>query len=654
MITKLNKLKLITLFLLTCAISFFIVEFSISKMNLDFQNELDSYFQEKITIHFDYNTETKYKEDLLKKLCNQYDSMLYCIDYNSNDYSTYYIYTKSDHLQYKQYEIGSFFNGKNTYDIKKMSEKNFDMSNFIFLTNGDIDEIKNKLISYDYVNVYAEKGEHNVEQDSILNTILQKGSSYFLIIFILYIMIEVVFFEKKQKEYAIKRIHGVSVFDILKNKYLKDIYMLSLVYWIISLGYIFILGYNANDHLLLIAIAGIVYVFLIGIYFLISIVQYFCVSVLKIKNVLSHKINIMIYEMISLLFKFISIFFLTIQLTQFISQTYQYYIQNKGINEIASITENMVKIESFDANYNIENEQWEKILSDLHDLANSQNSLYVDAHNYINYDNNDMYNPLSYLKNAIRLNESTVSAFQIRDIHNNLVIFNKENRQENPILLVPIDLKDSNNLHVLLEKDISDYEIQYIQSDQKIYSFRPELSQYDNGWIENAIIVVDGNEDLYEYMIPIQGENLSKGFNDLLVQYDIDPVINIIQPYESFNQQMNTLQNDVVKMLFLSLFSLLLVYVILYQSILIYFKRDIKRTVVLKVFGKDFLERYNTYFELDICIYLIIGICFTLFGKTSHVFTLLSIYFINFIILFLIIRNIENKKILSYLKGDDV
>ncbi|WP_173553011.1 DUF1430 domain-containing protein [Sharpea azabuensis] len=116
---------------------------------------------------------------------------------------------------------------------------------------------------------------------------------------------------------------------------------------------------------------------------------------------------------------------------------------------------------------------------------------------------------------------------------------------------------------------------------------------------------------------------------------------------------MKWLKEDAVRYLVISIFSLLLVAIVIYQSIVIYFKRNMKRILILKVNGNFFVERYDIYFITDLSLFLIMGIISVFLGRPLNVVALFVIYLLNIIFLTSTLRHVESSKIITYLKGSD-
>lgn len=652
MTTKLFRLKNLIFIVLSCAISFCIIEYSRASMSIKTERSIDSYYQNHLQISFDYQSDAKERKKILLELAERYNLSFYSIEYNADHYKTYYFYNSL--IPLKTYQIGSLFNGKNVYDVKEWTDDSFTFGNYTLLSNEDLLKVRTELQNYQQIYIYDELGEeHYIEETPLIQDIIIYGLPYYFILFILYVMIQIALFEKKKKEYAIRKIHGFHVLQIYQLELLHNIFVFSLLYWLTSFVWMMMIGYSDNDHLLLFKLSGVMYGFCLLLGIAVDIVYCISIDLLNIKNTIMNKINVVAHQSISMIFKFMTLLFLSFQLTQFIGQTYSYMIQSQEIQKIKELTKNMVIADSFQGDYNISNEKWTKVIDNLTQLVDKEKGIYIDAHNYVDYQQEYGYDPLGYIEKSVRLNENAVALFHIQDRDGNPIVFDLKDRQQNPILLVPENKQDDLGLKKLLHSKVNNYQVLIIKSNQKIYAFKPELANQMNGWIEDAIIVIDGNIDLHRCMIPVEGNDLEASFYDLLIQYHLDPTINIIQPYETFNQQMMSLYNNICQSLFLSLFIIMLTCLVLYQSIMLYFKDQMKRILILKVHGKSFIERYDYYFMIDICLYLLIGTIMAITGNILNVIVVLLIYFINFIILSTYIRYIENKKILAYLKGDD-
>ena len=166
-------------------------------------------------------------------------------------------------------------------------------------------------------------------------------------------------------------------------------------------------------------------------------------------------------------------------------------------------------------------------------------------------------------------------------------------------------------------------------------------------------MIIDGSS-LNDALIPIKDKDIEMGFKNLLNAYDIDDKLLLkMRPADYFKEHMKWLKEEAMRYLVISIFSLLLAAIVIYQSIVIYFKRNMKRILILKVNGNSFVERYDMYFITDLSLYMIMGILSVILGRPHNVLALFVIYLLNIIFLTATLRHVESSKIIAFLKGDD-
>ena len=657
MITKLTTIKTTTIILMACVLSFFIIDFAARDMNGDFRDRLDSHFKDSLEISFDYRTKNDERKAILEYYAKKYHFSFYCYEYHSeNDSNFYFIYDPSNRITLKKYDIGGYFNRHYIHDVKAINENQYYLTNYNILFDGDKSAIEDAFSNMKDIRIKEEYNQHNhhVKGNSTFIFLLQTVSTYITILLIVYLIVELAIYEKQCKEYALKKMRGISVLTILKKTYINDFLAVSLLYWLTNLIFVFGLGYKGNDYSYILKMSAKIYGLLLIPFILIDVLESVGVRFLSIKDALKNRVNVVVYDAVSIAFKFVTVFFLTFQLVSLTSHAYDLYTQTRELNKIAQKTKYMMRIYGMDVRYDLSNDETVKVMNKFDQLVQDNGGIYIDASNYYTKDGGNPYGPLSYFKKAIIVNENAVSFFHIKDVKGKDIIIDKvKQRYLHPILLVPEDLKDDPKVQSYIKDSDLKYEVITIQSNQKIYSFRPELANRNDGWIINSIMIIDGSS-LNDALIPIKDKDIEMGFKNLLNAYDIDDKLLLkMRPADYFKEHMKWLKEEAMRYLVISIFSLLLAAIVIYQSIVIYFKRNMKRILILKVNGNSFVERYDMYFITDLSLYMIMGILSVILGRPHNVLALFVIYLLNIIFLTATLRHVESSKIIAFLKGDD-
>ena len=657
MTIKLSILKKLTIILISCVLSFFIIDFASRDLNGDFRNQLNAQFKESMEISFDYRTKNDYRKHILESYAKKYHFSYYCLEYRlENESNLYSVYDPSNRITLKKYDSGAYFNKHYIHDVRAMTDKQYYLTNYFILFDSDRSVIEEAFSNTKEVRIIEAsiQQNHHVEGSYTFVFLLQTALPYVIILLILYLMIELAIYEKQRKEYALKKIHGMSVFSILRKTYFFDYFSVTILYWLTNLIFVYGLGYNGNDNSYILKMSAMIYVLLLVPFILIDVLESIGVHFLRIKNALKNKVSAIAYDAVSIAFKFITVFFLTFQLVSLISQSYDLYMQTRELEKIAQKTKTMMRTYGMDVRFDLSNDETVRIIKRFDQLVQDNGGIYIDASNYYSTRGRSPYGPLSYFKEAVIINENVVSFFHIKDTKGKEIILKKDKqRYLHPIILVPENLINDSKIKAFTKGSDPKYEIITIQSNQKIYSFRPELATKNDGWIINPIMIIDGSS-LNDALIPIKDKDIEKGFKELLNKYDIDDKLFLkMRPSEYFDDHMKWLKEDAVRYLVISIFSLLLVAIVIYQSIVIYFKRNMKRILILKVNGNSFVERYDIYFITDLSLFLIMGIISVFLGKPLNVVALFVIYLLNIIFLTSTLRHVESSKIITYLKGSD-
>lgn len=309
MTIKLSIIKKLTIILISCVLSFFIIDFASRDLNGDFRNQLNAQFKESMEISFDYRTKNDYRKHILESYAKKYHFSYYCLEYRwGNESNLYSVYDPSNRITLKKYDIGAYFNKHYIHDVRAMTDKQYFLTNYFILFDSDRSVIEEAFSNTKEVRIIEAsiQQNHHVEGSSRFVFLLQTALPYVIILLILYLMIELAIYEKQRKEYALKKIHGMSVFSILRKTYFFDYFSVTILYWLTNLIFVYGLGYNGNDNSYILKMSAMIYVLLLVPFILIDVLESIGVHFLRIKNALKNKVSAIAYDAVSIAFKFIS------------------------------------------------------------------------------------------------------------------------------------------------------------------------------------------------------------------------------------------------------------------------------------------------------------------------------------------------------------
>lgn len=587
------------------------------------QSAMNNNSNNTLTISFKYGTTCEEKEDIAHYL-NKRNIQYYFSNY-VNDTSL--VYETSDVFPIKP-SINKF--GSPITDSQTITYKIIKNWNHIYeLTLLTYDQSVERYLNNN-PNIIIEKNNTHDENVSIsLKNIVVKYSFLYVVLLLSLILLKVLDMIDYQRHIGIYKLHGINSKTILyKIDHYEWINLLCL-YWFVCFFTDFIIGYNGNDHLVLLKYEGLLFLILLGLYVLIEGIFYLYISGHSIKQYITnnHLVDIKSYVLFG--FKVVVVGILCVMTSMLYSSITKAQYEYQILQSIKTKTQNMVIIDSFKGEYVTDEQGWSNILKKLQDFIESQDSLYVES--IASYDEDILHN----IPNSVRVNQNILDLFNIKDAHDHHV------HPKQQTLLVPLSRKEDPSI-----KDFGEgYTIQYIKNNQKVYSYSTHHKH--NGWLINPIIVIDENNDPYLYMIP--SHNINKNLN----KAGIPPVLNFIKPYNTLNEQLEELNKTIQKNTISIILTSILMLILIYEYIFFYFKKSIMKISVLKIHGISFLKRYKEYFMLESICYALLFIL-SLFITTLDPLMLIIILLIDLLLSLLLIYALEKNKVISFLKGDEL
>lgn len=572
---------------------------------------------------FKYGTSNEEKEDIAQYLDNR--NIPYYFSNYVNDTSLVYETSTSFPIKPSIKKFGSPLTGSQTITYKRIKNWHH-IYEITLLTN---DQSIQRYLSNDS-NIIVQKNTVHEEEYSIsLKDILMKYSFLYVVLLLSLFLLKVLDMIDYQKHIGIYKLHGINSKSILYQLDHQEWYSLVFFYWFVCLITDFMIGYNGNNHWILLKYEGLLFLILLALYALIEFIFYLYISSHSIKQYIvgSHLIDMKSYVLFG--FKVIVVGILCVMTSVLYSSISKAQYEYKTLQSIKEKTQNMVVIDSFKGEYVTDQQGWSDILKKLQNFIDSQNSLYVESQAQFNED------ILHNIPNSVRVNQNVLDIFHIKDINNHSI------KPQSQTLLVPLSRKNDSSI-----KEYGDgYAIQYIKNNQKIYSYSTHHKH--NGWLINSIIVIDENNDPYLYMIP------SHNINKKLKEAGIPPVLNFIKPYNTLNEQLEELNKTIQKNIISIQLTSILMLILIYEYIFFYFKKSIMKISVLKIHGISFFKRYQEYIMLESICYVLL-LLLSLFIHTIHPIMIIMILMADWLLSLLLIYALEKIKVISCLKGDEL
>ena len=509
-----------------------------------------------------------------------------------------------------------------------------------------------------------------------------------LIITSLYVLILIhnIFF--RYKEFAVKKINGISNEKILSYIIYDAIKIISIgVVTTSAVLFTYLILKKEND------IFGFFKVWIQGISLLslilitINMLSIFLIIKINISTALKNKKPVKFLQNTNYLFKIV---FCSMFISYITSNIIQLNMLLSGINSFKIWQEKTIdRVEPFGALFgdNSDGSWWdnETMLSYkklYNKLDNEGKAIYTDFGHYkdsageessidknIKFakDRGEKNTPFTVYR-SITVNNNYLKDNPIYDVNNERVNIT-DNSSDTATLLVLEDLKKyENDIVKEYENKIGDktkkINIIYIKKDQQYFTYNLHVASKKNYILKDIPVVIvcnQNNLDLDNYccygLKLIKVNNPNKAYEEMLPYFkevSLDNLFYSVRPVMfEINRSIYNMERGVIFTLFKLLFIIIALILLIISSSVNYIEKNKLKNSLLKIYGTPYLRRYIRFYSLLLLIWSLSyfiskdNMYFILTTKTTTISCLLDL-----IISTIFLKIYENKKISSVLKGE--
>ncbi len=647
-----HKLKYALVCVLAFTLTIIIGDMSVYMSKAELLGRIDAN-NESLSVTLDYNIKHPDYQGILKVLKKE-KLTYYGLSYKNENNLVYHIHFAS--MQNEEEVLGHPFDQVVTYrygqkfgttetiiiqpfdDAKKYDE--------IIVNGENLAPLSDKLKSLRGVMVDSRE-VHNEVPAIKLTDILKKEPLLLGIMILVLILCMGDLFCRRQRFYALKKLHGYALPVYMIKESLRSLCLSSVVFIISSLLTRFLLVYD-NDNIImgkyLLALLGL----LLALMVLIHVIMILFASSLSILSQMKEIYQYRLYDLLIKPIMAVVMVILAMQLTVSVATAYRYSKQVHTLSVIEEKTRGMFRIDSYKQGVNLSHKGWSKMVDQTNEMVQKQGALYIDADNYTSKGREKgLGEILERIPKGIRVNGAMIQLFAIKDEQGIVHLDRKRNYQKHPLFLIPQKYKDQ----VWLNDAIQDYhaEVDYIPNHQKIYSFNTDVNVKEDGWIEDPIMVIDSREDFNNYMVPITPY---KSVQEVCAHYGIGNVINYEQPASKMKQYVTQTKTLLMKTIAYCLLYLVLAFFTLYELVYVYFINHALEIVLKRIHGQKTLKMYAGYYTQLIGFFIIVMIIlrFVLHSNMAIV-TTVFLLIISSILSMIMQNKIVSSHIVATLKG---
>ncbi|WP_195986799.1 DUF1430 domain-containing protein [Clostridium sp. D53t1_180928_C8] len=553
--------------------------------------------------------------------------------------------------------------------------------------------------------LYDGEGGSITNGDSILNTIEVKYLILALILLISVLLAFIYYIIFRYKEFAIKKMLGHSDSKIIFKDLFKEILIMhceTLVISVLIVG-VYLYYYNKLNYVLdyfknLIIVLIMFSVTLIFIEMVVSL----NIDNIKIKNMLNNKKPMVLIQSLNYISKLSFSIVLVAIIINLLGSYNSLIYQNKNLEKWKT-TNNYVYVNMSDKYRNMEQITWNYNqglrCKDFFKYYNDKGGLLISPSNYILYnrfyekeilENRKEYDPID--GNALEVNAEYLRQNPIYDVNGN-EIFIEDEYGDYLIILVPEKYNEVKDELLELYKEIyqfrrfinediySEYmniekiehpdikiEIIYTKNGQESFLYNPELEEENQNSIKDAIHIVINSENIGSdsYLSFISGGNffakvdgsmegsayskIEDDIKKLNMEKDILSANTLYSEVDSYIYKLeNTINEYIISMIIILILEILLtVYIIIN-----YIQRNKYINAIKRINGYSYIRRHNKFILLIVGTWGIILIGGYILGMSSTLEGLkiiISLAILEILIIYVVLKNIENDEILSVLK----
>lgn len=523
----------------------------------------------------------------------------------------------------------------------------------------DVQTISDALMNYP-VNINPQENHEEAETQELPYPIKQ-ALPFLLIVQLMFFVILLLEASFEEKKVSIWRLLGGKLNHILVRRYVKDIVVYivcGIALGIISCFYLYITWKPSYYFLSLLIIYGCQLLSISLFYLILYLVE----KRQAILDGISNNIRNRAIFFVDFVVKIVLVLLASTALSTGYQQLTLFINEYQMADNLKEMAKNKIQLDGMDGN---KLEADEKVITELfyhtQEVMEDSDALYIDASS-LAYDvdksmqDDGFYDMTMKFTNAVRVNPAFMEKFPILDENGKRLDFTKRNVTENPVVCIPVNLWDDDAIAKLKQDSMyRSFEYIKIQEGQQIFAFDAKVGIHTHGFVEDAVLVLDGNYNMNYFLVDIgdmPGKTQADKFDAWQTKNGIEPVYFYKSPQEMIDIVIRDLRGKVLKYTLQLLLLLVSIVVLSYQFIYMYIKKYRKKIFVYKMLGASVFHRYESLFvSFVLCYAFVTGILFFQ-GKGGITLFEICIMAVDILITMLMIWQIEKKAIASELKGD--
>ncbi|MGX8852542.1 hypothetical protein [Amedibacillus sp. YH-ame10] len=501
------------------------------------------------------------------------------------------------------------------------------------------------------------------EKELFLPYSMEIGLSYIAVVNSVLFVVLLLLYSLRQRKISVYRLYGKSVHKIIMEAWCKDVGLYLILMLILGTCYRFMLYSDGgiNDYIKFMMIVGILQMLCFSLFY---VVLYVLIKKSQILNGIRNHLQNRSLLVVNAAVKFMIIILSSIICTNLISSIILVSGEYETSKHLLEVTKNSIQFDGMRADLNFSNEELATIFYDTQAALEKSDSMYIDPTVY-EYDfkkpseEEIAYDLMMVFDDTVRVNKTFLKENQIVDINGDEINFLSEDQTMQPVFAIPESKWSDEQIQSIKESPMFQgmvFTFTKIKDGQEVFAFSAKAGIPTNGFIKDAIFLVDGGYETNRYIINldnIKGDSMEKRYKNWLYKNDIPDIYFYRNPSDLVQIVVNDLQGKLIQSIVQFIFLLIAIFILSYQFIYTYICSHRKKIFIYKTNGASLLERYSGTLIIFLTIY-ILGIFALLFmSQNASMLSLLMIFGLDSsVVLYLLIR-LEKHAIALELKGGE-
>lgn len=481
--------------------------------------------------------------------------------------------------------------------------------------------------------------------------ILQRVFIIIALMVLLYITIVFLDISKNQNYILIYKIHGDSSLKIYWQYLKKETLSLCVVFVIIYILMIcipIIFGIMIKIYLFVTFIICSIVLF---IWLLFSLLYAVLIKNIKVYQIMKKSYSYQFIAGFHFILKGVFVFLSVMLLYHSFMYTYSILNEYKHSQTLLNKVNTMVRLESYSTRISSTMEEMMEYSSRIaRILEKSNQTLSINALRYNDsmkflFEEENIYDPLYYLEDAIVVNPHYLEVENVMDIQGKPVYDAERDYKKNPVIYVPESMMTSIGIKSIQNNpDLNYFEFIPILDDQEVYSYQPGYIKSKNGFIKNSCIIVDGYFSLEYCLLDVGTENLEEGFKAWCEMNGIDSRgVNITKVENDLVIYLEQLMHELIIYTTGFVIGCIGLIILIYQYLSTYLEYHQRKIFILSIHGESVLYKYGSYFEYQLYLYATMMLISFLFKYTYLFSFFIIILFIDFLVAYIIMKKIDKQ-----------